>query len=585
MAAASAVRAGAEFDFTIDSSVALAKSIYERTLGKKMGGWDRMVDNWLQAKKPIIDCLDKSTARVVLDTSKEIADGGSMVNVKTFKVIGSNLGINGVTAYLNDEEIRTMLVSAEGTFLEKFRLCGVKARQKVGRAIAAVLRSAHYGYDETTAAATVTKLMDGSTSKAGGKIVLSANILDILLSSEQSAFQTCHRLRGESCAGPLHYVADKSALVAYYYDCFKPASLNEGGIVLKDILLPYKTWRQIVHVDLENQAAVFMRHYGATISDEMHALLRREAAKIIYQATGLQPADGPDPLHWKIQRHDYTGEKTGSPVKLSKVGLAYLDAPYCIIKINGKNPNVSLTDTIPCPCCDKGTLSNAKTMICKRCVGPTHKCSHCSENQYQGDKIHPCYLRGGTVVCDACFVLHGYKNCAYCGHADMIAADGRPGGMLFHERMVCRTCLPTQTYECCGCGVRKVKSDYGDNRQYAVYKYDAGVRKRAIACGQCLAKKLFQSCYYCGDFHEPAKLFSATGDDRKFCLGCANSFIERCGPCKRSVLKGQGSPCNCAAPTLTQFTEADFQDAGQRGAQDVRQAPAEARLQDAGQPF
>jgi hypothetical protein len=221
------------------------------------------------------------------------------------------------------------------------------------------------------------------------------------------------------------------SLVAYLYKNSTPISLSGERYGV-----PKKLWRQMVYVDKKNKSAVFMRHYGCAVEENVHSLLRKETAELICRLCGIEIESEP---HWFRKR-----EGDGSENPITNTGsFAWPDDRWTSIVRLDKSlyPEVNLDVTPTCGACGGG-MDDKGQLVCSDCGKDVHHCVSCGgaigEDDYRTDE-------NGETWCQSC---HDEAFCCceicenYCRADDVQSAN---------NQSVCDSCLSDHFTKCNGC--------------------------------------------------------------------------------------------------------------------------------------
>lgn len=297
--------------FHLDESMAAAGKMLEKATGI-LPNWRKVCENWLEKKRWLIDNLDPQTGRREVDVAAPVS-----VESVTRALVTEFGSLYWCTA-LSQAEWQSGRTNSDNYLCRNYK---AKPNQNLSRALAGIAQR-QLKITADRASARIGKVFDSLKSGTCGKLVLSANILDMLSCSENCSYASCHSLSGSYRAGPQQYLADDSTMVAYFY------KEERGGA-------PYKTWRQIIHVN-RDVGALFMTNYGTPINEACHKELRR---LVVTAMTG-----GTDCKWTLIKRLDWKWLLKQSP-------LAHIDKPLMAIVFGDKRPEFRVSDRLPCGRC------------------------------------------------------------------------------------------------------------------------------------------------------------------------------------------------------------------------------------------
>lgn len=494
---------------------------------------------WL-AKGKLFDALDPETGRVVVPFDPATQPGEELLTAAADRARDNYSGVFAdlIVNHATPDDFARGAVQPESPMIGLSP--SIKKGMKITRAVAVLARQAFpsWGNDEASAAANL--VVNGKEVAAPGFVCVSANPLDVLMTSESCSYSSCHRLKGgEYRAANFQFLCDSQSVVAYFYSEERAYSACGGT-------LPYKTWRQMVFFDPENSSVAFARVYGNQVPESAHALVRKAAVHALWKLLGR---DG-DPA-WVVHRKNYQDlfGRTDDDDGCDDDGcddyhqLCYRDpftkergCCWVALKPKGRHPQVSLAAAVPCFACDgvmdcSGYLTcndcRRNKVVCNRCGNKVpdsrivhhhdatycqscfdesffrcHLCSGTWENECANDCLHG--PGDGTTVqcCDSCVENDNAVNCAQCGDlwraADTVkTADDGP---------VCRSCVEA-SYRTCGCchGVRHNTNFETDDDPF---------------CVDCRHSGLVAACPGCSKDCVAADLKQVGGDGERVCLPC-----------------------------------------------------------------
>lgn len=355
------------FAFGLDESAALAEKIYQ-FVGADTSGWSSVDQVWRKRKAKLLDAIGPS-GRIVKKIEYVVTPA------ERWQKATENLSPYVPAVAIDIRDMEAGAIQPNSTLFLWLQRHGIKSRVRKGlkfsRAMAAIVQEHWQHWAERTAgiveterpgwiaqpmtadraSSIVSNAMQASAGTGSINMVLSANIFDILASSELASWKSCHRLNGEYRVGPLQYLMDHHTMVAYTYTEQRDQFRIEGsGTWRPGVKLPFKLWRQLVHVDLDNRAAAFMRHYPqeGLFRDDVHKSLRDMVEELIRKACGL-----PEMSSRTIKRHDEDGEspfgRTGANF------MAYVDRCTSTIRLGEGKLRLELANSIVCPVCGTDT--------------------------------------------------------------------------------------------------------------------------------------------------------------------------------------------------------------------------------------
>jgi ribosomal protein S26 len=324
-----------------------------------------------------------------------------------------------------------------------------------------------------------------------GKIVLSADPVDFLTMSEANRWQSCHRLHGEYKAGPFGYILDPCTMIA-----FRPGTETKehyGGIVLPD-----KTWRQVVHVDVEHKSAVFGRHYPNN-KDDYEATTRRIVGYL------LSNDDSPK---WKLVRNSGTTEiSSGRMIYGESNGRRVI-----YLKDGGSLPTIHYgADEILCPICGY-KHTDPEEILCGNCMGQYGEgeyviCCNCGEEILADDSITS---YSGDNYCEECY-HEMYVHCDECGQEVY-----RDDSFYVNGRYLCMDCFGDSYVVCEHCGEPILLEDAIEDEDNEGEYY----------CGNCIEDNLYQ-CTNCGSWYRQDSSINpmiVDNNGETYCEDCYNEM-------------------------------------------------------------
>ncbi len=458
------------FGFGIQESIDLAEKIYGKITSKSTKHWQVLADSYLKNKAKLIEHLDPKTGRLIEPLSADLSSHDAKAKVAAQLLYPPSMRWSALD-YIEDDELAKGVLSKDPLIRKQLLHVhedlykAVKPGMKVTRALSAIF--CHYGMTKDAASAHVGKAFESIVvHNKQCQLVVSANILDYLLSSDVSSFTSCHSLfAGGRKAGPFQYLHDETTLIAYLYEKDATYWKVEGGpnngreidIGLYGYpALPYKIWRQLIHIDTGNNAVLFMRHYGATTTEDTHKAIRKIVAGVCRH---LNPAlDG---LRWKARDLSPLEMEDLRPMTgHDKKSVAFADKPRSVMSfITGTGepalPVIQLTEKMPCPRCGKVSGDwHHEQPWCKLCDYVV--CATC--NTF----VRPIEVRNGD--CHKCWKLKNYE-CASCGN--VVAIEAATEWKVLGIGKVCATCyLGAHVCPCCKKRTKKRSQIMKNGKEY-----------------------------------------------------------------------------------------------------------------------
>ena len=398
----------------------------------------------------------------------------------------------------------------------------IKKGMKLTRAVAVVARQAFpsWGNDEASSAAN--SVVNGKEVAAAGFLCLSANPLDVFMTSESCSYSSCHRLNGgEYRAANFQFLCDSQSAVAYFYSDERNYSPAGGKT-------PYKTWRQMVFFDPSGRSVAFGRVYGNPVPESAHALVRREAAHALWRLLG---EDGTPT--WAVNRKDYrdlfgrTGDDDDGydDEESDYYQLCYRDpfvkekgCCWVYLKPKGQHPQVDLASSVPCFACD-GIMDCSGYMTCNDCRKNKVICNGCGAKLPDSRVVR----HNEATYCQSCFDESFFRCglCNFTAHNDdaeeyHLGTDGGTG-------RCCDNCRDSgRALPCTHCDSLWRASD--------MTATDSG-----LTCRACVESE-FRTCNCC---HATRLLKNFDGDDC-FCTGCrSEGYVAPCPDCKQDSVKSE----------------------------------------------
>ncbi len=477
------------FDFELQESLKLSETLYTNVYRRPFKNWFSFTKSYLESKAKLIEHLNPRTGRLVEPLEASLSPHDARKKITPLLTGTPSMHFH-VLDYVEDDELAKGVLSKTSNlrnqmgYVSKDLHARIKPGMKLTRAFAAIFE--HYGMTKDRASAYVGKAFESIVvHNKQCNLVVSANILDFLLSSDVSSFTSCHSLlSGGRKAGPLQYLHDGTTLIAYLYEKEADgwdvdASREQGPRSFKLSSyglppLPYKIWRQLIHIDLKNRSVLFMRHYGATTVDDTHKRIRKIIAGVCRH---LDPSL--EELKWKATELSPEEAARLKPVTGSdEKSVAFADTPrtvMCFVNDIGHvtMPRIRLTASMPCPRCGKTTEQwNTEHGWCKLC--DMEPCKTCKK------LIRPDHARDGE--CLACYKQHHYE-CKHCGGFE---ENGNAETChIVGLGAVCRNCYARPVYPPCPSCKKKFRKSLDCVHEDTFYCKTCYLSKRVI-CGVCL---------------------------------------------------------------------------------------------------
>jgi hypothetical protein len=530
------------FGFDVQESWTLVKRILEaQDEVPTLHSFGRVIAQWEKAKAPLRAALDQKTARTALNVEYVLTAQQRGDALKQSISYGAyeratdevNKAEERIATAHNDEQRETArtalakrrafqsllcraapkleyfawLISSAHLGAEMFpskaeaprlheRFPMLRNGQSLSRAVAAYLRhdtTAHNANHPVFTADEAAQIVDGVWSAANvkgrtGQLVLSVNPLDMLLSSENSAWHSCHCLDDCHRAGNLSYLADQHSAIAYYSD----ENREYHGADL-----PYKAFRAMVYADMVKGAASIQRTYGTALPEDVRQSLRREIALWLARGVGglgtTNPTEEPKWYRSSDNRRTYVNASSS---------LAYLDSTTEYVTLRERErPSITLCAGL-CGACG-GKLDSASSLVCTGCNGEA-RCHSCDRRVDEGDA----YPDDDGHLCERCYLRH-YATCADCGRT-----LSRDAGEVYSaensDNEYCGSCFREHYSYCEHCHSDQCADDFRSPRQ-GEHRYDS-------YCESC-AEECIRDCYSCDEsFHRDE--LAAHSDGESYCAEC-----------------------------------------------------------------
>jgi hypothetical protein len=330
--------------------------------------------------------------------------------------------------------------------------------------------------------------------KSNGTVVVSAAPIDYVMMSVTNSWSSCHSFKGGAYEiGGAAYAVDQSTLMAY--------GLGSKPVETLGVTFDNKTWRQVVHVDLANGAAVFGRHYPNN-NAAMAAATRR--------AVNYMLAD-----YHKVGRLWLKANGIGNVQSNNRFVYAETRGPKTRLKELGREPSTKYgVSEMKCLRCGI-KLGSPGRWFCSTCIGDSNN----KKNLYvSGDTSEPVEVihNGGPPYPEA--DPEDSYMCACCG-------DGTDGRFVIwspaRDGFVCDTCFSDESFQCIYCGVR------GDNN-------DAYLVGDEDICQECFDEN-YTYCDRCETAVHVDTIHYITDRDVHWCESCAEEYTACCECCSDTV--------------------------------------------------
>lgn len=436
------------FEFGIEESLVVARDALQAHAGRTLRQWDKVAASYREHKGKLIEALDPATGRKLIPLTLEQGDDDRILAIVNWlealyrgrndlmthhcRITGRKPGCPICLLYSHRVDVsRSIHKGLEpGSALT---LYGAKAGQKTTRVVSAVLKTGGCSEKEATALATSLGDMLAIQKPRQGWLVVSVNPLDIIMASECSSYQSCHRLDGQYKGGTMQYLHDDFSLISYYYE--KPSEW-------RGIEVPYKIYRRMVFIRSDKRAGFLGRTYGQAIAGIDKKQVEVLAPLVGGNAENIQMVQ--QEANLDVRERYYTADSFRKQVAfLDYMEQAFYVTPPAVTP--DRFPKLTMQPA-PCPKCSQ-PLPSGTRITCGNCMG--EPCSECGKLVAEGHEIaarHP--TRGQLSLCPTCaerLLVH----CSGCvnQHFQEALTTVEDRG-TFH---LCPTCLEQYTRECNTC--------------------------------------------------------------------------------------------------------------------------------------
>lgn len=456
-----------KFNFGINESWELLEEILRKAIGDKPYDFSEIKDTWRKNKAEIIEMLDPKTARAEfeLDTTIDDQEIIDLINNMTFLY----------------REIRPWSILRYDISINEVKEGKHKSREKLGKYLA---KQAENEADREEFLKQYNDLILRIKSK--GKIVISANPIDIMLMSEHG-IRSCHRLDGEYASAFMSFLCDSHTVVSYLTSRDRDFYYKGHEIAR----LPYKKWRQLIFIDMFNRGAIFSRQYPYS-NDKIFRENRKNVASLLKNYFNTE--------------ENWVKSNTTNITEYNN--LFYLDPLECSIylKESGAIPEVYLDSEVYCPVCGEEALKSGE-IICGSCYNST-ECSNCgdfidsSDSVLINDEVYCRYCADELFV--VCYLCNEYVEEAYT----YVTAEGD---------CVCEDCFDRDCITCEDCGSIVLEDNSHqtqDGKNICIDCYYSSY----VQCAECY------SVISCDEVE-------TTADGLEICHSCKDEFYFKCQEC------------------------------------------------------
>ena len=324
--------------------------------------------------------------------------------------------------------------------------------------------------------------------KVNGKLRISVSPIELLMISNSGNIESCHSIGHEYYEGNIDYVCDSHTVVAYYYK-------NEAYSDELAADWPFKTWRQLIYLDIDAMSAAFSRHYHHQ-RDALGAATR----KVLFDCLAAYHNTSPKP-------------REGDGYILDNSSRAYIDSGFFNVYAleGGDIPTIniqrqSIDCQLPiCPWCDNRVspfegIERDGARYHDDCYPNAFvECAECGQ---ETDR-HDMRTHNGEQYCDTCY-SELFATCSRC-----FGTHRRESMKEQEGNLLCQVCWEYNNPTCQRC-------------QRTIHRRDARYFTGDVYCEECFNETFF-SCSRCG--------LAARDEHMKMCGGqpCCQYCAERYG--------------------------------------------------------
>lgn len=297
---------------------------------------------------------------------------------------------------------------------------------------------------------------------------LSINPYHFFKMSTDNHFTSCYNIQ-DGCyhGGITSYINDDVTIVSY---------------MTKDDEQCEMTFRQLIHVDMDNKVVIIARPYPQLPNDGYLKALRKALRELFFSDSSDDDmsyvyTDSASKIQNRVSApssYCYVDVAKGS---YEGVSMTYLkdfdvDSYYMRIARNGGT----------CIDCGGDYKYSESLTCCHRRDGIA--CEDCGELHDEDDMY---YIDGHGYVCDSC--VDGYSYCELCGERGNSYNNYREVNTRCGVQLWCESCHEDRATECSDCGELFGDRDFTMNRTH----------DGDIICNNCLDN--YTPCEDCGDLH------------------------------------------------------------------------------------
>lgn len=301
----------------------------------------------------------------------------------------------------------------------------------------------------------------GEINKPDSLLVLSVNPLDILLSTDNSSFTSCHSLDGCHYNGNIAYVRDEVTAIVYVMKADQQELLTAGK-------LPYKSGRCWMYL-VPDKVISIAKAYGSVTSTD------RKAAMDYVQPRLLGGIGDADLSSYSSLDYDwlyrYFDTEDGSD---ETEAAYYLDNYDMMVLVNDSAKHCDewlITEAARCLSCGN-TTTNQEAGVCNECLHD-NRCDCCGgyahdlQDGPHGDQICDYCMANETTECPECGDIEYHFNL----HAVRNSVD------------MCRSCMDKHAFRCYDCWNYHLNEDGVDIPNDTMHCSECAERHHR--CGQC----------------------------------------------------------------------------------------------------
>lgn len=516
----------------LEESWHYAKNVLEcASYYSDLRGFHKLRNQWEHNKRDLLQ-LFGDDGRIQVDMplklSKEMLHSLIVETMNIFRGLG--LDIPEVISSISGQEFQSNKITNNPPHQDKTEYIGMKLSKFLTR----------YVPKDKVDEFNVKFSMVIQKAKQVGTLIVSVNPLDLLLISH-NGISSCHRLGanetknglGEYRGGTLSYLVDSYTAVSF---------LTNGH--MKQIIInyrdcgfehPWKLWRQLCYIDINNKSALFMRQY-MNAHEDAHKLARETIAHAMREFFG-EPEMG-----WTV-RYPKEDDDLSDYIHIH-TDLPYVDSPESLIRLKhftANYPNISLNFLPYCPACGYDYISDSGELTCPDCVNDII-CHTCQERYHQDSLIEG---PDNNLYCQECFA-DCFEFCYACN--EVLDKDEL---YYFDGNYYCPDCIDTVSYSCSHCGERVSEvlelsdgscvcdecswhTDQCEECGSHEWNCDLNYIEGKTLCNYCYGK-LTRYCNECRDICLEVNMIELDND--YYCSDCFAKLTENCSECGEVLLR------------------------------------------------